>query len=123
MTANFDPNNCPVGIGNQKDIISLGDKLDMAIERLTEKVSEVKEDVATLSQNMDKKFEAVDKRFNDTNKKIDDLKKQIPSMVDEEIDKKRGTSAFGAIKWIFTGFAGSIIIALVTAYFRSKFGI
>lgn len=123
MTTNFEPNNCPVGISNHKDIIGLGDRLDMAIERLTEKVSEVKEDLSCLSTNMDKKFEAVDERFNDTNQKIDDLRKQIPSMVNDEIEKKRGSSASQAIKWLLTGVVGSVVIAIVTAYVRSKFGL
>ena len=121
-TTNFDPNSCPVGIGNQKDISSLGEKLDMAIERLTEKVTEVKEDVASLSSNMDKKFEAVDERFNLTDNKIDELKKSIPGIVNDEIEKKRGSSAAQAIKWLLTGVVGSVVIAIVTAYVRSKFG-
>lgn len=122
-TTNFDPNSCPVGIGNQKDIVSLGDKVDMAIERLSEKVSEVKKDLASLSVNMDKKFDAVDERFDDTNEKIDELREKIPDIVNDEIEKKRGNSASQAIKWLLTGVVGSIVIAIVTAYVRSRFGI
>lgn len=123
MAMDFDPNSCPVGIGNQKDINRLGDRLDMAIERLTERVSEVKEDVATLSSNIDKKFEAVDKKFDTVNDKIEGLKKDVPDIVNEEIDKKRGATAGQAIKWLLTGVIGSIIIGLATAYIKSKFGI
>ena len=122
MATDFDPNSCPVGIRNQKDINHLGDRLDMAIERLTEKVEEVKEDVAILSSNMDKKFEAVDQHFDNVNEKIDAIQKEIPAIVNEEIEKKRGSSAALAWKWVLTGFLGSVIIAVITSYVRSKFG-
>ncbi len=123
MTSDFDPNSCPVGISNEKEIYRLGDKLDMAIERLTEKVSEIKEDVASLSDNMDKKFESVDKKFDEMNHKIDDMKKEMPELVHDEIDRERGADASAAIRWVLTGVVGSVIIALATSYFRNKLGL
>lgn len=140
MATDFDPNSCPVGISNSKEIINVGDRLDMAIERLTEKVAEVKEGVTLLSNKVDKKFDAVDKKFDAVDKRFDDMRDEVnkkfedmyakmdtklsavPEVVDEEIEKKRGSSAALAWKWVLTGVVGSILIAVATAYVKSKFG-
>lgn len=125
MATDFDPNSCPVGISNGKDINRLGDRIDMAIERLTEKVAEVKEDITALSSNMDKKFdnvdkklESVDKRFDSMNKKIDDLQKSVPSVVDDEIKRRKGDSAYRIIAWVFTGVLGSAVISIAVTLLR-----
>lgn len=140
MATDFDPNSCPVGISNSKEIINVGDRLDMAIERLTEKVDDVKESVTSLSNKMDRKFDAVDKKFEAFDKRLDDMNasvdkkfedmnakmdskfSNVPKVVDDEIEKKRGSSATQAWKWVLSGFLGSIIIALVTSYVKSKLG-
>lgn len=125
MAAEFDPKECPVGITNTKDIQYLGERLDMAIERLTEKVGDMKQDIETLNTNMNDKFEKVDKRFDSTDKKIDSFKKEMdskieglkaemPSEIDKEINNLKGKTAVKAWLWIFVGVGGSAIIYVIS---------
>ena len=132
--SDFNPNNCPVGIVNEKNIENLGDRFDMAIERLTEKVTEMKEDITSLSRNMDKnfntmesKFEGVDRRFDSMedkfDKKINNLKDSIPDIIDSRIENRKDHTARSILTWIFTGAGATIIISIATAWIRSKLGI
>lgn len=125
--ADFSPETCPVGITNAKNIENLGDHFDMAIERLTEKVSELKEEVTSLSKNMDEKFDGVDKRFDSMEEKFEaelaDLKNSIPSTVDTKIEEKRGKAAAGAWRWVFFGFMIPIVIGVITALIKVVLGI
>lgn len=119
----FDPRNCPVGITNSKDIENLGDKLDMAIERLTEKVGEMREDITTLSSNIDEKFEKVDSRFDEMNLKIESIKDEIPQRIDEELERLKGKKASKAWAWIFVGVGGSAIIYIVSRAIAKVLGL
>ena len=134
MANEFDPKECPVGITNSKDIQYLGERLDMAIERLTEKVSDMKQDIETLNTNMNDKFEKVDKRFDSMDKKIDSFKKEMdskieglredmPSEIDREINNIKGKTAVKAWVWIFVGVGGSAVIYLVSRAIARLFGL
>ena len=130
----FNPNNCPVGIVNEKNIENLGDRFDIAIERLTEEVTEMKEDITSLSKTMDKnfntmesKFEGVDKRFDSMeekfDKKINNLKDSIPDIIDSRIENKKDHTARSILTWIFTGAGATIAISLFTAWVKVKLGL
>ena len=123
----FSPDTCPVGITNAKNIENLGDHFDMAIERLTEKVGELKEEVTSLSKNMDEKFEGVDKRFDSMEKKfkeeLTDIKNSIPQTVDTKISEKRGKAAVGAWKYLLVGILIPIGVAIVVALLKVSFGL
>lgn len=130
----FEPNDCPIGISNNKSIENLGDRVDMAIERLTEKVGELKEDITSLSKNVDKKFDSIDEKIENVDKKIDsmedkfyermsELKKKIPATVEAEIDKKKANAAAAAIKWMLCGILGTILVSVATAWIKSKLGV
>lgn len=125
--AEFSPESCPVGITNAKNVEKLGDHFDMAIERLTEKVGELKEEVTSLSKNMDEKFDCVDKRFDSMEQKVQqeikELKASIPSTVDSKIEERKGKTAAAAWKWILLGFAVPIVIGVITALIKAIFGI
>lgn len=141
MDSNFNPNSCPIGILNEKRIENLGDHVNMAIERLTEKVGEVKEDITTLSNNMDKKFESMDSRFatidgklesvdkkfdameDKFNNRVSDLKSKIPEMVDDEMDHKKGAAASAIIKWVFSGLIGGVLISVLISWTKMKLGL
>ena len=123
----FSPDNCPVGITNAKNIENLGDHFDMAIERLTEKVGELKEEVTSLSKNMDEKFEGVDKRFDSMEesfqKELTEIKNSIPQTVDNKISEKRGKAAVGAWKYVLTGILIPVGIAIIVALCKYVLGI
>lgn len=141
MDSNFNPNSCPIGILNEKRIENLGDHVNMAIDRLTEKVGEVKEDITTLSNNMDKKFESMDSRFatidgklesvdkkfdameDKFNNRVSDLKSKIPEMVDDEMDHKKGAVASAIIKWVFSGLIGGVLISVLISWTKMKLGL
>lgn len=134
MASEFDPKECPVGITNSKDIQYLGERLDMAIERLTEKVSDMKQDIETLNTNMNDKFEKVDKRFDSMDKKIDSFKKEMdskieglknemPQRIDDEVTKLKGKTAAKAWGWIFVGVGGSAVIYVVSRIVAKLFGL
>ena len=112
----FKPENCPVGIVNGKNVEMLGDRLDMAIERLTEKVTEMKEDISALSDNMNQNFNSVDK-------KLSELRTSIPEVVDRQLETQKDHSARKILSWVLTGAGGTILISLATAWIRAKVGI
>ena len=106
----------------------------MAIERLTEKVSDMKQDIETLNVNMSSKFDKVDKRFDDMDNKIDSFKKEMDSKIDalkesmpEEIDREvnslKGKKAVKAWVWVFAGVGGSTVIYLVSRAVAKIFGL
>ena len=141
MDSNFNPNSCPIGILNEKRIENLGDHVNMAIERLTDKVGEVKEDITTLSNSMDKKFDSMDQRFAAIDSKLEsvdnkfdsiedrfndrmsELKNHIPSIVDDEIDRKKGDAAAAVIKWVFSGLLGGVLISVLISWAKMKLGL
>lgn len=127
MATDFDPKECPVGLTNSKDIQYLGDKLDMAIERLTEKVGDMKQEITTLNNTMIDKFDKVEARFDvmdikmeslktEMDSKIESLKKSMPEEIDKEVNSMKGKAAAKAWAWIFVGVGGSAVIYLVSRW-------
>lgn len=123
----FSPDTCPVGITNAKNIENLGDHFDMAIDRLTEKVSEMKDDITTLSQKMEENFENVDKRFTNMEtsfqSQIADLKNSIPSTVEHKLEEKKGKAAVGAWKYLLLGILIPIGVGIIGALIKYLLGI
>lgn len=106
----------------------------MAIEVLTEKVSDMKQDIETLNTNMNDKFEKVDKRFDSMDKKIDSFKKEMdskieglknemPQQIDDEVTKLKGKTAAKAWAWIFVGVGGSAVIYVVSRIVAKLLGL
>lgn len=128
MTANdFNPKDCPIGIANEKNIENLGVRVDMAIERLTERVTEMKKDIAVLSENMDKKFESVDKRFDSMEEKftqkLEKMSKSVPDVVNRELQNKKGNIALKILGWIFGSLGAAVTITVVTRYVCNFLGL
>jgi chromosome segregation ATPase len=127
VATDFDPKECPVGLTNSKDIQYLGDKLDMAIEQLTEKVGDMKQEITTLNNTMIDKFDKVEARFDvmdikmeslktEMDSKIESLRKSMPEEIDKEVNSMKGKAAAKAWSWIFVGVGGSAIIYLVSRW-------
>ena len=134
MAGEFDPKMCPIGLANSKDIEYLGERLNMAIEILTEKVSDMKQDIDSLNTNMNNKFEKVDKRFDAMDNKIDTFKKEMdskieglkadmPNEIDKEINNLKGKTAVKGWVWVLCGVAGSTVVYIVSRWVGSMFGL
>lgn len=134
MATDFDPKDCPVGLTNSKDIHYLGEKLDMAIERLTEKVGDMKQEITTLNTTMNDKFDKMDARFdvmdtkiesfkNEMDSKIESLKSEMPQQIDDEVTKLKGKTAAKAWAWIFVGVGGSAVIYVVSRVIAKLLGL
>ena len=123
----FDPQNCPVGITNEKNVEKLGDRLDLMIQRLDEKMDGMKEDIASLSSKMDKNSSEMDKRFDSLEHKfeteIEEVKKGIPSTVDKKIEEYKNRQAGKIVGWIFTGLGSGVIITIVGRLLLAKLGL
>lgn len=102
-----DYSNCPVGIANRKEIEKTEDKFAMAIQRIEEKLSDLKEDVTTGFSDINKKLDKVDDRFNG-------LEANIPNMIDDRIKQNTSNKIISVVKWIVVSLCGSLTITLVT---------
>lgn len=133
-TDTFDPNSCPVGLTNSKDIEFLGERLNMAIEMLTAKVSDMKDDIETLSTTMNDKFDKMDARFdvmdikiesfkNEMDLKMEALKNEMPQKIDDEVTRLKGKAATKAWVWVLCGVAGSAVVYVVSRWVASLFGL
>lgn len=110
----FDPKNCPVGISNEKQIENVEDKFEMAIQRLEEKLDDMK-------NNMEKGFSSVNKNIDKLNGRLNDLEAKLPEMIDDRIEAKRHTRAWEVMKWIIVSLLGSAAIAVVSKAVVSLF--
>lgn len=99
--------NCPVGIANRKEIEKTEDKFAMAIQRIEEKLSDLKEDVTVGFSDVNRKLDKVDNRFND-------LEANLPNMIDERIKQHTSSKVVSIVKWIVVTLFGSVTITLIT---------
>ena len=115
----FEPKNCPVGISNEKNIENVKDKFEMAIQRLEEKLDDMK-------NNMDKGFSSVNKNIDKLSERLDTLESNLPKMIDDRVDEKieakRNSRAWDVVKWIVVTLLGSAAVAMVTKAAISFFG-
>lgn len=127
----FDPINCPVGIKNCAEIDKVKDKLDMAIERLEEKIGDMKEDLTTRMNegfsNVEEKLDTLGGQVNSLDSRITTMDGTLDARIDARIDTKleikKGKAAASAWKWILTGFCIPIAIAVITAVIKNLFNI
>ena len=119
----FDPIKCPVGIKNCSEIDRVKDKLDMAIERLEEKIGDMKED---LTSRMDTGFANVEEKLDNLDTRMTNMETgmdaRIDAKVEAKIDEKRGKAAAGAWKYLLVGICIPVIINLISAIIRAKIG-
>ena len=102
-----DYSNCPVGIANRKEIEKTEDKFAMAIQRIEEKLSDLKEDVSNGFSDVNRKLDKVDDRFND-------LEANLPNMIDDRIKQNTSNKILSIVKWVVVSLFGSVTITLVT---------
>lgn len=127
----FNPKDCPVGIKNEKNVETLGVRFDIMMQRLDEKMDEMKEDIASLSKKIDKNSTDMDKRFDAMEEKfeskLEEVKKSVPATVDKKIEDYKNKQSGKLVRWVVSGVFGGVFIALVTSIVTSwvkiKFGL
>lgn len=107
MAADFDPKNCPIGLIHENELKHSRDLLNMAIERIEERIE-------TFKEGVDEHFAVMDKRFDHLEKQFTQLKEEIPSVIDTRIKQNVGNKVLNMIKWIVFTLGGSLVITLVT---------
>jgi hypothetical protein len=103
----FDPKNCPIGLLHEHELKHTRDLLNMAIERIEERIE-------TFKEGVDEHFASVDKRFDALEKQVARIKSDIPEIVDNRIKDNNGMKALSIVKWVLFTVGGSILITLLT---------
>lgn len=127
----FNPKDCPIGITNEKNVEKLGIRFDIMMQRLDEKMDEMKNDIASLSKKIDKNSSEMDKRFDTMEEKfetkLEEVKRSVPDTVDEKIENYKNKQSGKLVRWLFSGVIGGVFIALatsiVTAWVKLRLGL
>lgn len=98
---------CPVGIKNEQEIIRTQDTFKMALQRLEEKIDDIKEDVST-------GFDTVNKRLDNLEKRIDNFEDNLPNKIDDRISQNTGDKVVNIVKWIVVSLGGGCLIGYLT---------
>lgn len=105
---------CPEGIKNEKAIENIKDKFDMAIERIEEKITDIKSQMKVGFSDVNNQLSSVDKRFDKLEKRFDEMKETLPGTIDKRIENYTGNRILSVIKWVVFTLGGSISITLIT---------
>ena len=112
--AEFDSKNCPVGLVHEKEIEHTRNLLNMAIQRIEEKIETVTKDVNDGFAEVGTHFETIDKRFDALEKKVSQIKEDLPKTIDDRIKQNNGAKALNFVKWVILTLGGSLVIAIMT---------
>ena len=112
MSTEFDPKTCPVGISNEKSIENVGDKLDMAIQRLEEKMDDMKEDLST---RMTTGFTDVNGKLDKLDSEVTNFKNSLDDRIETKVKQLQGAFSAKIIGWVVAGLGGAVAIAVVTS--------
>ena len=105
---------CPEGIKNEKAIENIKDKFDMAIERIEEKITDIKSQMKVGFSDVNSQLSSVDKRFDKLEKRFDEMKEALPGTIDKRIENYTGNRILNVIKWVVFTLGGSVSITLIT---------
>lgn len=125
----FDPVNCPVGIKNCAEIDKVKDRLDMAIERVEEKIHDMKQDLSLRMEDgfsnvegkldvLDNNVKALDGRLTTMDGTLDN---RIDNRIDAKLELKKGKAAANAWRWLATGFCIPILSSVIIAALKTLF--
>ena len=113
MNMEFDPSTCPIGKVNEKSITHVGEKLNMAIERLEEKMDDMKSDLMT---HMNTNFSNVNNKLDAMDERLTSLENGLDSKIDGEIKHFHNKMLMRVFAWIFGGLGAAVVISVVTKY-------
>lgn len=113
MTSEFNPSNCPVGKVNEKSIIYVGERLDMAIERLEEKMDDMKSD---LTSHMNDGFSNLNEKLDKVDGRLTGLENNLDSRIELKFKQLHGGIILKLVGWVFGSLGAGVIITVVTRY-------
>lgn len=111
--ADFDPYSCPVGVGNEKSITYVGEKLDMAIARLEEKMEDMKTD---LTNQMDSGFSSMNEKLDKVDKRLTTLENGLDEKIEGKVKQLHNNIVLKIVAWVFGTCGLSVVISLVSKY-------
>lgn len=109
--ADFNPHECPVGIANEKAIMYAGERLDMAIERLEEKMEDMKSD---LTAQMNSGFSSMNEKLDNVDHRLTALENGIDDKVEKKVKQKHNDIVLSIMGWVFGSLGAAIVISVVT---------
>lgn len=96
-------NLCPIGRRNEQEIAHLEDRFSMAIERLEEKMDDIKTSIKSINNRLDS-----------LEQKIDNINEELPSKIDKQIENNQHIRVYALWKWLITVLCSSLAITIVT---------
>lgn len=84
MSAEFNPNECPLGVKHEADLKHLEEKLEMSVQRLDEKLDDIKQDLSTGFAETNKAIQEIARRYDELNTRFI----RAENSIDERIDKR-----------------------------------
>ena len=99
----WNPEKCPLGIKHEEQIDSTRKMVEIMVQRIEEKVDDLKDDVS-------KGFANVDERFNTLEDRFTNLKNNLPETIDDRIKHNEEKKAASVSKWVLVSLIGSTII-------------
>lgn len=118
MASEFNPDNCPRGIGNEKSIDNLKETFNLMIQHLNEKIDDMKE---SLTSQMDTGFENVNSKLDNLEDRFNKLEAGLDEKIEDRINRSHNKFSSKIVSWIFGGLGSAVIIALVTNRVLSHF--
>lgn len=113
MAVEFDPYTCPVGVVNEKSIEHVGEKLDMAIARLEEKMDDMKSD---LTSHMNEGFTNVNEKLDKVEGRLNNLETNLDSRIEKKVKQFHGNLILKVVSWVFGSLGAAVAISVITKY-------
>lgn len=113
MAVEFDPYHCPVGVANEKSIEHVGEKLDMAIARLEEKMDDMKSDLAS---HMNEGFANVNDKLDKVEGRLNNLESNLDSRIEKKVKQFHGDIVQKIVGWVVCGLGAAVVVSVVTKY-------
>lgn len=97
---------CPLGIKNEQEIIRTQETFKMALERMEEKLSDLKDNVA-------QGFEDVNGRLDKIEGRLNDYDASLGSEIDKRIHQDMSERVFSLVRWVVVTLGGTIAVTVI----------
>nr|DAL61229.1 MAG TPA_asm: Protein of unknown function (DUF1640) [Caudoviricetes sp.] len=114
----FDPSTCPIGRVNEKSIKFMGEKLDMAITRLEEKMDDMKSD---LTSHMNEGFTNINEKLDKVEVRMTSLENGLDERIEGKIKQSHNNSILKIVGWTFGSCGAAVVIAVATRFVLNLF--
>ena len=97
---------CPLGIKNEQEIIRTQETFKMALERMEEKLSDLKDDVTQGFNDINGKLDKIEVRLNN-------YEGSLGTEIDKRIHQGMSERVFSLVKWIVVSLGGTVAVTVV----------